>query len=284
MTDLQAANNAWSPGTESRVEQLGRAPAAALAATLGRDVPSGLLPPLWHWLYFLDWTPAAELGEDGHPRAGAFLPPIPDRTRMFVGGRISFRAALQLDVESHRRSVVTDRVVKQGATGEMLFVTVRHEIEQDGHLALIDEQDLMYRSGAASRDLTLRGPAQSDSTVQRPPFSANEALLFRFSALTANTHRIHYDHPYATEVERYPGLVVHGPLLAVLMAELAQAELPVDHSLTQFDYRFHRPSFAGDEVIVGAEPEADATQVRAVIGNNETVATARASFARNDAR
>jgi hydroxyacyl-ACP dehydratase HTD2-like protein with hotdog domain len=249
----------WAPPAEVTADVIGVTQAAALAAVL--DVPEAApadgdaLPPLWHWLYFLDWPAHRELGEDGHPAAGHFLPPIPRRRRMIAGGRLRVHAPLRLGRAAERASALADVVTKRGRSGEMVFVTVRHEIRQGGTLCLVEEHDLVYRSGDRQSSSTVERPTGSPRTGSpwRLPFVADPVLLFRISALTANAHRIHYDERYAREVEGYPGPVVHGPLLALLMAELVRRHAP-DRTVHTLRYRLRRPVFAGDPFLVHGGP------------------------------
>jgi 3-methylfumaryl-CoA hydratase len=223
------------------------------------------VPPLWHWFAFLEAVPQAQLGEDGHPAHGHFLPPVPDRRRMIAGGRVSLRAPLPLGADVTRRSALADVSVKTGRSGEMVFVTVRHELSADGAVAVVEEQDVVYRSqpaGAAparAHELPpARSPSPADPGTWRLRLDPDEAMLFRFSALTYNAHRIHYDRPYVTEVEGYPGLVVHGPLLALLAVELPRRFAP-GRPVTAFEYRLQRPVFAGSPVVAdGIGPVGDA--------------------------
>jgi hydroxyacyl-ACP dehydratase HTD2-like protein with hotdog domain len=277
MTDLRTVQRLWKPLPETSADDLHPWPAAALAATLDESPPLIAIPPLWHWVYFLDWVPTAELGTDGHPRSG-HLPPIENRTRMFVGGRFTIEKPIAIGVPAQRLTSVVDTSVKDGRTGQMLFVTVRHEIWQQGELVVTDEQDLMYRSGSAQRQLEASGPINARVRSKGWVFVADEVLLFRFSALTANAHRIHYDHRYVTEVEQYPGLVVHGPLIALLMAKFVSGFAPTGSTLATFDYRFVRPCFAGDEIVFVGGSIVDGTDVRAIVGDDQTVAQAHATF------
>ncbi|MFC7340238.1 hypothetical protein [Saccharopolyspora griseoalba] len=229
--------------------------ARALAAVLGTPEPDlTRLPPLWHWVYFLHWPEHGELGDDGHPSRGHFLPPLPDRRRMFAGGRLHVTAPLRLGTPAERRSELRDVVVKQGRSGEMVFVTVRSEYHQDGRSRFVEEQDYVYRSGeSAAKNPHAARPTElpvSDEPWQEA-FTGDPVRLFRFSALTANSHRIHYDEPYCREVERYPGLVVHGPLLVLGLAELVRRN---GHRLSELSYRLNRPVFAGDPVLLCGDP------------------------------
>ncbi|MFE6954829.1 MaoC family dehydratase N-terminal domain-containing protein [Streptomyces sp. NPDC057696] len=247
--------DAWAPAPVTLDDPVAAAPVAALsqvldqeAAVAGEGEP---LPPLWHWLHFLEWPAQRELGADGHPAHGHFLPPLPDRRRMFAGGRAEFTAPLRVGVPARRTSSLAKVEIKRGRTGEMAFVTVRHEIAQEGETRLTEEQDLVYRVGEDERrsggfglDLGEAGPSDADWQLILCP---SPTLLFRYSALTANAHRIHYDEPYVRDVEGYPGLVVHGPLLVQLMLELARREAP-EREIHTLSYRLRKPVFAGEQV------------------------------------
>ncbi|WP_037064418.1 MaoC family dehydratase N-terminal domain-containing protein [Pseudonocardia acaciae] len=250
----------WSPRPVERSDRVTSWAVDAFAALL--DQPSPLaggraeLPPLWHWFGFLDHPAQSELGADGHPADGRFLPPIPHRRRMFAGGRWYQRRPLPVERPVSCRSAVASVEVKTGRSGEMAFVTVRNEFVvdgADGEPSVTEEQDIVYRSqpdpppGAAPASRAPAAPAGTEQ--QQPPeheleLTPDPALLFRFSALTYNGHRIHYDQPYVTGVEGYPGLVVHGPLLALLALELPRRHRP-DRRVTEFRYRLRRPAFAG---------------------------------------
>ncbi|GAA3934761.1 MaoC family dehydratase N-terminal domain-containing protein [Actinomadura viridis] len=280
---LAAYVRGWRPEELTATATIGPAPAAALAGLLDRagDAPAAgdPLPPLWQWLYFLDWPAQSELGPDGHPRDGHFLPPVPDRTRMFAGGRLRVAEPLRVGADAVRTSAVTGVKVKEGRTGELLFVTVRHEFRQDGELRVTEEQDLVYRSGGGGA--ARHEPRRDEPSSAAPwllPLEADPVLLFRFSALTANAHRIHYDLPYARDEEGYPDLVVHGPLLAVLMAELPRRHAP-ERRLARLGYRFRRPVFAAEPVLVTGVPGGAAARL-SVAGAAGTVrAEAEAEFA-----
>jgi hydroxyacyl-ACP dehydratase HTD2-like protein with hotdog domain len=246
--DFRRATAEWEPGLDQAEDSMEPGPALALAAVLDRPPPSDSLPPFWHWLYFLTWPATNQLGDDGHPRQAFGLPPIPDRTRMFVGGQLRILADLRTGEPATRRSQVTARSIKTGRTGTMLFVTVRHEIEQHGAIAVVEEQELMYRSGQAAAPsgmaVTTPEAAPTSEIDRQEALAVSPVVLFRFSALTANSHRIHYDWPYATTVEGYPGLVVHGPLLAIAMSGFG-ARLAPDRTVSGVRYRFMKPTFVG---------------------------------------
>ena len=260
MKDDAAHWRDWIGRHEAVVDVIDPPRARALHAALdlpGRAPgPDDPLPPLWHWLYFWTTLPASALGPDGHPERGGFLPPIDLPRRMWAGSRVSFPRPLPIGRTACKQSTIADVRMTQGRSGPLAFVTVRHEISADGEVCIVDEQEIVYRApsapGAAVRPGKL---APSQSSWQRQ-WRADPVLLFRYSALTFNGHRIHYDRPYATEVEGYPGLVVHGPLLATLMAELAR-EHNARVEVSAFEFRAHRPVFDGMRFTVCGMPNGD---------------------------
>ena len=243
--DLQSLQQ-WQGRTETSTDEITAAPVRALAATLDRnDPPAGTgtpLPPLWHWVYFLPQHRHSELGPDGHARLGGFLPPVPLPRRMWAGGRLRWHAPLRVGDAVERRSRIESIAHKSGRSGDLVFVTVRHEIRNAQALALTEEHDIVYRSAPAPGE-TPAPPtgAPADPQFQRE-ITPDDVLLFRYSALTFNGHRIHYDRRYVTEVEGYPGLVVHGPLIATLLVDLVRSEQP-QARLQSFDFRAVRPTF-----------------------------------------
>nr|WP_111299093.1 MaoC family dehydratase N-terminal domain-containing protein [Paracoccus saliphilus] len=213
----------WIGRTEASVEPLTAALAERFLATLDRDggIEDGqVTPPLIHLCLTQPAARSSELGPDGHPARGGFLPPVPLPNRMWAGGAFRFIAPLRVGSSVTRRSRILDVQLKQGRSGPLCFVTVEHEISCDGALAVVETQDIVYRGSTAAASVTAAPPAPSGA--HRRQIEAGATLLFRYSALTFNGHRIHYDRPYATTQEGYPGLVVHGPLQATLLAHLAQ--------------------------------------------------------------
>jgi 3-methylfumaryl-CoA hydratase len=203
-----------------RREVLAPEAAEALAGMLDIDVPQGqCLPPLWHWIYLLDRRPQRDLGPDGHPVSGIPAPPGPGRRRMFAGGRVRHHRPLRLRHEATRTTWVASTTEKVGRSGPLTFVTVRNEILQDGRLAIEDEQDLVYRAPESTLSALVTPDDSSPATPPTLTLEVDATLLFRFSALTYNAHRIHYDHEFARK-EGYDDLVVHGPLQALMMGEL----------------------------------------------------------------
>ncbi|MFL6697874.1 MAG: MaoC family dehydratase N-terminal domain-containing protein, partial [Vitreoscilla sp.] len=214
----------WVGKRETHTDVITAAPIAALAATLDRDDASAdaQLPPLHHWLYFLPVAPMRQIGDDGHPARGGFLPPVPLPRRMWAAGRLQFHGPLRVGETVTRSSEITDVQAKDGKSGPLVFVTLRHELASGGALAVTEEQDIVYRGHplAGSAPPAMK-PAPLEAAWRRE-IHPDPVLLFRYSALTFNGHRIHYDRPYATGIEGYPGLVVHGPLLATLLADLVR--------------------------------------------------------------
>jgi 3-methylfumaryl-CoA hydratase len=212
-------------------------PLRGLAALLDYDAPPwDGVPPLGHWLYFLDMARQSALGPDGHPRRGD-ADPLP--RRMWAGSRIEFHAPIRVGAALERRSTVASVEDKNGASGAMTFVTLHHEIEADGKLAIHEEQDVVYR--AASGEAPKTNVTMPDPMWQRS-VTPDETQLFRFSALTFNAHRIHYDKDYTRDIEGYPGLVVQGPYTATLLIDLA---LRYGQAPARFSFRARRPHFAG---------------------------------------
>lgn len=279
--------DSWHPAPVTTHDPLPAAPVAALSQVLDLDTTAAAegeaLPPLWHWLHFLQWPAQRDLGPDGHPAHGHFLPPLPDRRRMFAGGRARFLEPLRVGTPTERTSSLAKVEIKHGRTGEMAFVTVRHDFSQAGVLCVSEEQDLVYRSGEDERrragfglDPADAEPASSDWQLLTRP---SPALLFRYSALTANSHRIHYDEPYVRDVEGYPGLVVHGPLLVHLMLELVRRRAP-RRRLRSLSYRLRKPVFAGEQVCaLGDPPSEGPARLRIATRRDEEHATAEVTFA-----
>lgn len=282
MGELDSSLAGWQPGPVTELDALAPGPAEALAAVLETAQPTNdELPPLWHWVYFLDWPPHGALGPDGHPLRGHFLPPIPDRRRMFAGGRLTVNRPLRLGSPAERVSSLAAVTVKQARSGELAFVTVRSEYRQQGELCVTEEQDYAYRCGeSGTKDPHPQRPdraPESDRAWQRG-FTADPVRLFRFSALTANAHRIHYDQPYVRGVESYPDLVVHGPLLVLLMTELARAHAGEAYVHT-VNYRLRAPVFAGDPMLVTGDPDAGSAGMAVLTAPGTCNAQAEVGFA-----
>ncbi|WP_448641885.1 FAS1-like dehydratase domain-containing protein [Geodermatophilus sp. URMC 63] len=266
---LPSAVEGWAPGPVTDSALVDPGPATAFAAVLDQPSPvrddGDPLPPGWHWFSFLDRPATAALGEDGHPREGHFLPPIPHRRRMIAGGRMEVAAPLRVGASVTRTSSLTRCAPKNGRSGEMLLVTVRSEYREAGRLLLTEEQDVVYRSQQAGSSPAPAGagsPVPEDAALPAVEVLPDEALLFRFSALTYNAHRIHYDRPYVTGVEGHPGLVVHGPLLALLLLEVPRRHLP-DRAVASFTHRLTRPAYAGTPVRATGRADGDRLELTA---------------------
>ncbi len=236
----------WVGRTEERHDTVTETPLAALAATLDRDDPpprpGDAVPPLWHWLYFTPLARQSEIGPDGHAKRGGFLPPVALPRRMWAGGRLLFHEPLRVGDSIRRVSRIERIDAKEGQSGSLVFVTVSHRVHGPRGLALTEEHDIVYREapvpGAVGPPPT---PAPTDPQFERE-IAPDPVLLFRYSALTFNGHRIHYDRRYVTEVEGYPGLVVHGPLIATLLCDLLRRERPAARVL-RFEFKALRPLF-----------------------------------------
>lgn len=234
----------WSPREEVRYDVVTDGPLKRLAATLDHETvswPEGEVPPLGHWLFLLPDARQSLLGPDGHPVRGDFMPPVAQPRRMWAGSRLSFPGTLRVGDAVTRRSNI-GRVVDKGA---MTFVTIRHEISARGTLAVVEEQDLVYLPERTGSDSAEPKPVDVPEAEAVRSVVADEAMLLRYSALTFNAHRIHYDLAYTTAVEHYPGLVVHGPLMATLLVDQALRARP-DSKVTAFEFRARSPVICGE--------------------------------------
>jgi 3-methylfumaryl-CoA hydratase len=246
MTESTEDYARWIGQTEIVEDDISLAPALAAAATVDDLVTQfakgAALPPLWHWFYFLPKAPQARLGSDGHPQRGGFMPPIPYPRRMFVGARLRFHRPLTIGQSACREGVIRSVVQKSGRSGSLAFVTVGYSFLQQGEVCIDEEQDIVYREPGP--------PVPAPQPIELPPVpegawsrivAPDTRLLFRFSALTFNAHRIHYDRPYAMSEEGYPGLVVHGPLTAILLLELVRHN--TSRCIAAFSSRSQSPLF-----------------------------------------
>ena len=262
----------WTGRQEQQRDFLAQAPLDALAATLDREdggYPAGVtVPPLWHWLYFLPAARQSLIDTDGHPQRGGFLPPVSLPRRMWAGGRLQFHGDLRVGVEVERLSTILDVSHKSGRSGELVFVKLRHELVQAGEVRITEEQDIVYRDPPRPGDPQPAPQAAPATARWSRTVRPDPVLLFRYSALTFNGHRIHYDRPYAQQEEGYPGLVVHGPLLATLLMNLLRDECPRAR-VAGFSFRAVRPVFDTTAFQVCAEPEADGRGVRLWVQDGE---------------
>jgi 3-methylfumaryl-CoA hydratase len=237
----------WIGHRETLEDDLAPGPALAARAVLDDSEPElcagDPLPPMWQWFYFLPRAPQSRLGPDGHPERGGFLPPVHLPRRMFAGGRLAVHRPLRLGERARRDGEIRDVSEKRGATGRLVFVTALYRFFQNGALCLEEEQDVVYREPGPPAP----APEPRPEWPPLPPGAwsrvvvPDPVLLFRFSAVTFNAHRIHYDRTYAMAIEGYPGLVVHGPLTAVLLTDLLRRH--TDRPVTRFAFRARAPLF-----------------------------------------
>ena len=251
MTDLKHVVDVrdWIGREQQLADEINVAPMLALSATLDRDdpppQPGDALPAFWHWLYFLPRARTDALAADGHPPLGGFMPPVGLPRRMWAGSQLSVMHAPRVGDAVQRISRVASVTEKSGASGRLVFVAVQHDIHTSRGLAIREMQDLVYREPAAPGQAGAT-PASKDNEEDGSTFSRiitpNPGLLFRYSALTFNSHRIHYDRRHAMDVEGYPGLVVHGPLVATLLLDLLRREQP-GCEVREFTFKARRPLF-----------------------------------------
>jgi 3-methylfumaryl-CoA hydratase len=273
----------WKSTPEVIADVLVPGPAVGLAGLFDLDpVPVGeALPPLWHWVYFLERPKQSQIDTDGHPMRGSFMPPIDLPQRMFAGGRAEFLAPLRVGEAAVREGTVASERKTDGRSGPLVFVTVRYEISGAAGLAVIEEQDIVYRLSASGRaaEPPPAAPTPVPATPWRSSLEPDPVLLFRFSALTYNGHRIHYDRPYATEVAGYPGLVVHGPLVALSLLELARAR-ETDRPVTRFSFRARRPLFDDGPITLTGDPapSGDSAELAAYSPQGQFAMTAEVIF------
>ena len=257
----------WSGKTETLLDDITAAPVRGLSATLDRDdavpVPGAPLPPLWHWLYFLPQHRQSGIGPDGHAKRGGFLPPVPLPRRMWAGGRLRWLQENPLVVgDAVRRVSRIDSVThKSGRTGDLLFVLMTHEVHNSKGLALTEEHDIVYRAAVQPGDPVPPPLAAEKGAPWQREITPDDVMLFRYSALTFNGHRIHYDRKYVTEVEGYPGLIVHGPLIATLLVDLVRRQLPGGF-IKCFEFKAVRPIFDLHPFRLNGQPSADGKSVK----------------------
>jgi len=277
--DLQA----WVGRSEERRDVIQSERCVALQAALnlsGDRLSDGdALPPLWHWLYFWDIAPRSELGRDGHPAVGGFMPPVGQARRMWAGSRVTFPGTLGLGEPATRVSTIEKVAEKSGRSGKLVFVTVRHELSGSDGLAVIDEHDIVYREDTGKGASARPGEPAPEGAQWVETVDPDPTLLFRYSALTFNGHRIHYDRDYARDVEGYDGLVVHGPLLATMMVGMAAGSLP-DRSVSRFEFRGMRPVMDTETFTVNVDPDGeDAVDVWIANGEGMFAMRGRTEFA-----
>ncbi len=238
----------WTGRTAVTEDTITPYPPGALSALLDHDNPElktgDELLPLWHWIFFPSTDKASELGDDGHLKRGNFLPPVPLPKRMRAGGRINIKEPLLVGDRAKRVSTIRDIVYKEGRRGALVFVTVRLEIMVGSTCRIVEEQDIVYHDISSSR--SKNSPPSSHPVPAEPQWShtvtPDPVLLFRFSALTFNSHRIHYDRDYAMQEEGYPGLVVQAPLVAIMLLDLLHSNVPAS-AIANIHFRALQPLF-----------------------------------------
>jgi 3-methylfumaryl-CoA hydratase len=257
----------WIGRQESVHDTIGATPVKALNATLDHPAMAGVLgtplPPLWDWLYFLPLHRQSEIGADGHAKRGGFLPPVPLPRRMWAGSQFEFRSPVLVGDEVERTSTIANVTEKTGRTGKLLFVKVRHELRCNGapDPAIVEYHDIVYREAKQATDVEPPPVAAPTGAPWQLEIVPDDVLLFRYSALTFNGHRIHYDRQYVTQVEGYPGLIVHGPLIATLLMDQIRRHLP-GAEVASFSFKAVRPTFDLHPFRVNGAPQSDGKTVK----------------------
>ncbi len=262
----------WVGKTREQRERIDTALPAGMSGALDRDDPAPKdgdpLPLPWHWMFFRDCTVQSELGTDGLPERGGLMPPVPLPRRMWAASDIKFNTPLRLGETATKRSEIASVAEKSGKSGQLVFVNLRHTIlNQAEEAAIVEEQTIVYTEAVKSGAMPPARPAPEEAPWRRS-LTPDPVLLFRYSALTFNPHRIHYDQPYVTQEEGYPGLVVHGPLIATLMVDLCRRSRP-EVRITGFSFRAMAPLFCGNEMVLGAAPSDDGSRASVWAANHE---------------
>jgi len=271
----------WVGRTEEISEEISAQRVQALAATLDLDAtvhPGTPLPPGWHWLFFNPIARRSELGADGHPARGGFLPPIQLPRRMWAGGRLNYLAPAPIGSRASRRSEILKIESKSGRRGQLIFVTVRHTISFNGTDCVSEEQDIVYREAPPPGGAGLSAEPAPTGAEHEREIRPDPVLLFRYSALTFNGHRIHYDRRYAQEEEHYRDLVVHGPLTATLLQNLAVSLGGLGQRLSRFEFRGVNPLFVDRPFRLGARQESSNIMTLWAAGPEGELAMAAKAF------
>ena len=282
LTSTVDSLSGWIGTREEREDVATSFEPRALAALLNQSEPptalGDKLAPANHWLYFLPVSRQNELSSDGHPARGGFLPPVELPRRMWAGGHLEFIRPIRVGDMLRRTSEIADIDVKQGRTGPLVFVKVSHQVFASGEPAVLERQDIVYRDAAGTAAVP-RLDAPLETSPHEVQVALSESMLFRYSALTFNAHRIHYDRPYAELKEGYPGLVVHGPLQATLLMALA-ADLNPDATLRQFSFRGQQPLFLEPQLTLCMRPTAvhGCFELHVLDGRRQVTMTAEARF------
>ncbi|WP_439569150.1 FAS1-like dehydratase domain-containing protein [Sphingopyxis sp.] len=278
--------DAWIGREETRQDRVDKSAVARWLATFDRSTPpDGSVPQAYHWCLRLPDAPTAALGIDGHPvrddSASSFLPPVPLPRRMWAASKVEFIAALRPDQKVRRTSRVASIIEKQGETGKLVFAEIAHETRADGTLCVREIQSIVFREPSPTGAPPVPAPRRADrfdptAWDAHRMLQPSESLLFRYSALTFNSHRIHYDVPYATREEGYPGLVVHGPLTATLLLDLAARQFG-DNVLRRFDFRGIAPAIANEELHLALRSANDTIEFGAFTADARQIMTATAA-------
>nr|WP_321981239.1 MaoC family dehydratase N-terminal domain-containing protein [uncultured Cohaesibacter sp.] len=249
----------WIGKSKTHEDDISSFPANALAATLNRDDPEysvgSALPPLWHWLYFLPIFKLSDAGYDGHKALGGFLPPVPLPRRMWAGSRVTFLGPMSIGRRLRKVSTIKSVRAKKGRSGQLVFVTVGHRVFDGEDLGIDEEHDIVYREKAAPGAVPPPPPVAPEGCAFSREIKPDPVLLFRYSALTFNGHRIHYDHPFCVGSEGYKGLVVHGPLIATLLLDLLRRELP-EAVVRRFEFQAVSTIYDSETFSLHGKPEA----------------------------
>ncbi len=279
-TDTETLQS-WVGRTQERIEVISPGSCNQLERTLNREAVLEMgdpLPPLRHFITHLPQAKTNELDSDGHAKRGDLLPPVALPRRMWAGSRLEFLGDIELGSEVHKRSTVDKITMKDGRSGTLCFVTVKHELSVGGEQRILEEQDLVFREAPdpdAQRPTPKPAPENAQFTQTITPL---EIMLFRFSALTFNSHRIHYDRAYAENVEAYDGLVVHGPLTATLLADLAVGE--TGQRLLRFSFRGLAPIVDGAPFTIAGNRDGDDVELWAATADGGLAMSATATLAR----
>ena len=254
----------WIGKSETLRERIASFPSNALAATLDRDDPvyadGTPLPPLWHWLHFLPIFKLSEAGYDGHAALGGFLPPVPLPRRMWAGSRLRFHSPMRIGRELTKVSTVKSVAEKTGRSGPLVFVTLGHQVFDGDELGVEEEHDIVYREEPSAKAPVTTPPDAPKTWEFSRDVNPGPVLLFRYSALTFNGHRIHYDQPFCVDSEGYQGLVVHGPLLATFLLDLLRREMP-EATVRKFEFRAVATVFDTETFSVHGTPEEEDRRV-----------------------
>ncbi|MEE9416146.1 MAG: MaoC family dehydratase N-terminal domain-containing protein [Acidimicrobiales bacterium] len=269
----------WVGRSESTSDIMTAPWARLMQQTLDREatlVDGDPLPPLWHWIYFLSSVPISEVGRDGHRSRGGFLPPVALPRRMWAGGRLRFDEPIRIGDRVDKTSTISAVTMKQGSSGQLCFVTVTHELTVDGTTCVSEEQDLVYREDPNPESPAPASKPAPDGAQWQRTIEPSEVQLFRYSALTFNSHRIHYDRDYCRDVEGYPGLLFHGPFTATLLVDLAVSNNP--NPLREFSFRAVAPLFDTETFTIRGRVDGESSIVWAETANGSLAMTAEAAF------